>query len=144
MAGVRPLVLPVLWALAGVALVLQVLLVWTARGSLSSTSPVDVVALVRAGTLTSVSTLAAYALLVLPVLGAALLVAAPARLPVVRRGRAVVGALAVVVAVVLLGDLADLDPGRFGAGAWVTVLGASVALVAVVVEVVSWRGKEVS
>lgn len=140
----RGLVVPVLWVVAGLALVVQVFLVWTSRGSLSSTSPVDVVALVRAGSLTSVSPLSAWSLLVLPVLGAGLLVAAPARHLVVRRVRAAAGLVAVAVAVVLLADLVHLDPSRFGAGAWVTALGASVALAAVVVEVVSRRGKELS
>ncbi|WZH51784.1 MAG: hypothetical protein PIR53_17420 [Nocardioides alkalitolerans] len=129
-------VTPALWAVAGTALLVQSLLTWTSRGALSTTAPVDVLGLVRAGSLPSVSTTEVIALVTLPVLGAALLAGAALRGRAVRRVRALLGLVAVVVTGLLLVRVADLDPtdlsgARPGAGALLAALGALAALAAI-------------
>lgn len=128
-------VAPALWAVAGTALVVQSLLTWTSRGALSTTAPVDVLGLVSAGSLPSVSTAEVVALVALPVLGAALLAGAALPGRAVRRVRALLGLLAVAVTGLLLVRVADLDPthlsgARPGSGALLAALGALAALAA--------------
>ncbi|HEY1133812.1 MAG TPA: hypothetical protein VGE77_04490 [Nocardioides sp.] len=146
-AALAPALAPVLWAVAGVALLVQTLLTWTSRGTLSTTAPVDVLALVRAGSLPSVSTGDVAALMALPLLGAALLVGAALTGRVVRRVRTLAGIAAVAVTVLLLVRVADLDPlhlgdARLGAGASLAAVGALVALAAVGTDLRSPAPKE--
>lgn len=145
--SVTAVVAPALWAVAGTALLVQSLLAWTSRGTLSTSAPVDVLGLVRAGSLPSVSTAEVAALVALPVLGAALLAGSALTGRAVRRVRALLGLLAVATTGLLLARVADLDPtdlsgARPGAGALLAATGALVALAAIGTDVRSPSPKE--
>lgn len=123
-----------LLAVGGVLLVVQALAPWTSRGALSTTAPVDVVALAGSGRLTSVGPLDVATLLVVPLLGGALLGLAAATHRRVRRARAVGALLAAAATAVLLVRLTDLGTVpladvRWGSGALLATLGAALVVV---------------
>lgn len=118
----------------GVLLVVQALVPWTSRGTLSTTAPVDVVALAGSGQLTSVGAPDVAALLVVPLLGGLLLGLAAATHRRVRRARAVGALLAAAATGVLLVRLTDLGTVpladvRWGSGALLATLGAALVVV---------------
>lgn len=135
-----------LFAAGGVLLIVQSLVPWTSRGTLSGAAPVDLVGLVLDGTVTRLGALEVAALLAVPVLGAVLLaLAAGSRLRLLRSGMAGLG---IVLGCILLVRLADLhllfDGARLGVGAALTLLGVALLGIACLLDLAGSRRKELS
>lgn len=124
-----PPVLAIGWLAAGLSWAGASVVPWTSSGSLSQSSLVDAVRLVRQGVVGDVVPSAAAVLLLVPAMSGVVLIAAagaggrPAA--VVRLVAAVVGVVAVVV---LLVQLTGGSPDRAGLGASVALAGTLVAL----------------
>ncbi len=115
---------------AGVLLFCQVFLPWARHGSLSQSSSLDAVVLIRTGTVEElVPTGAAALLLVLPVLGLILAFLAFATRRWARNAGFVTLGLAAVVWTVLSRVLGTLEFSRWGAGGLVTMLGVALGVV---------------
>lgn len=118
------------WLIAATAWLAQAFVPWTARGPLSRSSLLDVASLIQDRILVSIPSWTVWLALVLPALAALLAVLALLRGRAALVARSTVALLGVSAVGALTGVLTDFAPARFGAGAWLGVVGVAAVVVA--------------
>ena len=128
-------VAPAVWLVVAATWVAELFVPFATRGALSTTSPLDAVALQRSGALDGmVGTGAVLGLLALPLAGLVIACLVPARGRAAALARGSVALAGLLAGLVLLHALTDLDTRRMGTGGWLTALGCLAALTGAVVE----------
>lgn len=120
-------------AAAGACWLIALFLPWTAEGTLSATSLLDAVELVRRGAVDAVVPSGAAAVLLVPALAGVVVIGAVGFAgPTATAVRAAALAIGSIGSIALVLRLSGTDPGAAGPGAWVALVGALFAAQALV------------